>query len=42
VQDGSVTLVGEVHSWAERETVERIASSAPGIAEVHNQITVAE
>ena len=42
VQDGLVTLVGEVHSWAEREAAERVASSAPGITQVHNQITVVE
>ena len=42
IQDGSATLAGEVRSWAEREAAERVASSAPGIAKVHNQLIVVE
>ena len=42
VLDGTVTLVGEVHSWAEREEAERAAWSAPGVTEVKNAITLME
>jgi Ala-tRNA(Pro) deacylase len=39
--DGAkVVLRGNVRSWDERETAERAAWAAPGVAEVENQITV--
>jgi osmotically-inducible protein OsmY/prolyl-tRNA editing enzyme YbaK/EbsC (Cys-tRNA(Pro) deacylase) len=37
---GKVVLRGHVHAWAERETAERAAWAAPGVAEVENLITV--
>ncbi|MGC1213940.1 MAG: BON domain-containing protein [Micromonospora sp.] len=41
IQDGDTVLLrGHVHSVPEREEVERIVWSAPGIREVHNHITV--
>jgi osmotically-inducible protein OsmY len=41
MDDGKVILKGTVRAWAEREEAERVAWSAPGVAEVDNQITVA-
>jgi osmotically-inducible protein OsmY len=41
VDDGKVTLTGEVRSWHERETAERAASRGAGTREVVNEITVA-
>jgi osmotically-inducible protein OsmY len=39
--DGSkVTLRGTVRSWAERDAAERTAWQAPGVTEVHNNITI--
>jgi osmotically-inducible protein OsmY/prolyl-tRNA editing enzyme YbaK/EbsC (Cys-tRNA(Pro) deacylase) len=38
--DGKVVLRGNVRSWHERETAERAAWAAPGVAEVENHITV--
>ncbi|PWU43664.1 ornithine aminotransferase [Micromonospora globispora] len=41
IHDGDTVLLrGHVHSVPEREEVERIVWSAPGIREVHNHITV--
>ncbi|HEX5542566.1 MAG TPA: BON domain-containing protein [Micromonospora sp.] len=37
----TVVLRGTVRSWSERQAAERVAWSAPGIAEVENQIRVA-
>jgi osmotically-inducible protein OsmY/prolyl-tRNA editing enzyme YbaK/EbsC (Cys-tRNA(Pro) deacylase) len=37
---GKVVLHGTVRSWDERETAERAAWAAPGVAELDNQITV--
>jgi osmotically-inducible protein OsmY len=39
--DGSVvTLRGPVHSWAERNAVEGVIWSAPGVSRVNSQLTV--
>jgi osmotically-inducible protein OsmY len=39
--EGSVTLKGRVHSWAERRDAERAAWSAPGVSHVDDRIAVA-
>jgi len=40
VEESAVILIGAVRSWAEREAVEHIAWSAPGITSVDNRIVV--
>lgn len=40
-RDGSVTLKGTVHSYAERRDAERAAWSAPGVSHVDDRIAVA-
>ncbi len=41
VKDHTVTLKGEVHSWAERTAAQGAAWSAPGVTNVVNQLRVA-
>jgi osmotically-inducible protein OsmY len=38
--DGTVTLTGNVRSWAERQDAERAAWSAPGVTKVVDEIAV--
>jgi osmotically-inducible protein OsmY len=40
VHDGTVTLRGDVHSWAERQVAKRTAWSAPGVTTVEDHITI--
>jgi osmotically-inducible protein OsmY len=40
VVDGVVTLTGKVDSWAEKNSVEQLASYAPGVKSVANRISV--
>jgi osmotically-inducible protein OsmY len=40
VRGDHLTLLGTVHSFAEKRTAERVAWSAPGIATVENLISV--
>lgn len=40
IEDGTVVLRGNVHSWAERAEVERATWAAPGVVRVENHITV--
>jgi osmotically-inducible protein OsmY len=37
---GEITLRGAVRSWAERDEAQHAAWAAPGVATVHNEITV--
>jgi osmotically-inducible protein OsmY len=38
--DSRVVLTGTVRSWAERQEVEQVAWSAPGVTQVENRVTV--
>jgi osmotically-inducible protein OsmY len=38
--NGKVTLLGQLHSWSQRQEAERMAWSAPGVSEVENLIMV--
>lgn len=38
--DGKVTLDGKVHSWREREAVERAVWSAPGVRKVEDHLSI--
>jgi osmotically-inducible protein OsmY len=40
VEHSTVTLSGDVHSWAERQEAERAAAAAPGVTHVENFIVV--
>jgi osmotically-inducible protein OsmY len=40
-KDGTVTLRGTVHSWAERREAESAAWGAPGVRRVEDNLTVA-
>jgi osmotically-inducible protein OsmY len=40
-QEGKVTLIGNVRSWAERQEAERAAWAAPGVTEVTDRISIA-
>ncbi|HSE26160.1 MAG TPA: BON domain-containing protein [Pyrinomonadaceae bacterium] len=40
VADGKVTLMGNVRSWFEKDEAATAAWAAPGVREVHNQISV--
>lgn len=39
-EDGTVTLTGNVRSWAERQEAERAAWAAPGVTRVDDRISV--
>ena len=40
VRDGVVTLTGPVASWIERQAIERIAGSSPGVRSVEDRMTI--
>lgn len=39
-QDGTIVLKGKVSSWSERAAAERVAWTAPGVANVDNRLAV--
>jgi osmotically-inducible protein OsmY len=41
VRGSKVTLRGKVHSWKERNEATRAAWSAPGVAEVQDELLIA-
>jgi len=38
--DGKIVLIGNVHSWAERQEAERAAWAAPGVTQVDDRLMV--
>jgi osmotically-inducible protein OsmY len=40
VRDGVVTLTGPVASWADRQMVERVAGSTPGVRSIDDRLTI--
>jgi osmotically-inducible protein OsmY len=40
ISANTVSLYGNVHSWAEKEEAERAAGASPGVTKVENHITV--
>ena len=40
VQNGDVTLTGQVHSWSERNLISDCAWSSPGVRSVNNNISI--
>lgn len=40
IEDSTVTLTGNVHSWAERQAAERAVWSAPGVTQIDDRIAV--
>lgn len=40
VKDGTVTLMGRIRSWAERNAVDRVAGFAPGVQRVDDRLIV--
>ena len=40
VEDGTVTLTGEVRCWHERDEAETAAWSAPGVTRVQNNLSI--
>ena len=40
VQDGTVTLTGAVHSWAERKSLVAAARFTPGVREVEDHLRI--
>jgi osmotically-inducible protein OsmY len=40
VDDGTVTLSGDVHDWAEQQEVVQVASHAPGVRAVKNDLHI--
>ena len=40
VRDGKVTLTGPVASWTERQAIERIAGSSPGVRGIEDRMTI--
>lgn len=40
VENGKVTLTGNVHSWVERQAAERAVWAAPGVSQVDDRISI--